>query len=80
MTTPHPELDRIHDLNLSAAHMADDADVMTLLLAWSDGDEAARSRLIEAVYDELRRVAKRRPRSERDDRAAGADRARTRPT
>ena len=46
--------------------MNDDADVTALLLAWSDGDQAAASRLIEVVYDELRRVARRHLRSERD--------------
>ncbi|HEU4923070.1 MAG TPA: ECF-type sigma factor [Burkholderiales bacterium] len=46
--------------------MKDDADVTALLLAWSDGDQAAASRLIEAVYDELRRVARRHLRSEWD--------------
>jgi RNA polymerase sigma factor (TIGR02999 family) len=46
--------------------MKDDADVTALLLAWSDGDQAAANRLIEAVYDELRRVARRHLRSERD--------------
>ena len=46
--------------------MKDDADVTALLLAWSDGDHAAASRLIEAVYDELRRVARRHLRGERD--------------
>lgn len=47
--------------------MADDADVTALLQAWSDGEEAARSRLIDAVYDELRRVAQRHLRRERND-------------
>jgi RNA polymerase sigma factor (TIGR02999 family) len=46
--------------------MKDDADVTALLLAWSDGDQAAADRLIEAVYDELRRVARRHLRGERD--------------
>lgn len=46
--------------------MTDDADVTALLLAWNDGDQAAGSRLIDAVYDELRRVARRHLRSERD--------------
>ena len=47
--------------------MIDDTDVTGLLLAWSDGEEAARSRLMDAVYDELRRVARRHLRDERDD-------------
>ena len=46
--------------------MTDDADVTALLLAWSDGDQAAGSRLIDTVYDELRRVARRHLRAERD--------------
>jgi RNA polymerase sigma-70 factor (ECF subfamily) len=46
--------------------MTDDTDVTALLLAWSDGDQAAGSRLIDAVYDELRRVARRHLRGERD--------------
>jgi RNA polymerase sigma factor (TIGR02999 family) len=47
--------------------MTDDADVTGLLLAWTDGEEAARGRLMDAVYDELRRVARRHLRDERDD-------------
>jgi RNA polymerase sigma factor (TIGR02999 family) len=47
--------------------MADAADVTALLLAWSNGDEAARSRLFEAVYDELRRLARGHLRRERPD-------------
>ena len=47
--------------------MTDDDDVTGLLLAWSDGQEAAGGRLIEAVYDELRRVAKRHLRGEPND-------------
>jgi RNA polymerase sigma factor (TIGR02999 family) len=47
--------------------MTDVADVTTLLLAWNDGDEAARCRLIDAVYDELRRMARRYLRRERVD-------------
>jgi len=38
--------------------MRDDIDVTALLLAWNDGDEAAHSRLVDVVYDELRRVAR----------------------
>jgi RNA polymerase sigma-70 factor (ECF subfamily) len=34
------------------------ADVTGLLLAWNQGDEGARTRLIEAVYGELRRLAR----------------------
>jgi RNA polymerase sigma factor (TIGR02999 family) len=45
----------------------DDADLTALLLAWSDGHEEARNRLIDAVYAELRRVASRHLRGERDD-------------
>lgn len=45
----------------------DAADITALLLAWSNGEQAARHRLVELVYDELRRVAKRRLRHERPD-------------
>lgn len=47
--------------------MTEAADVTALLLAWSDGDDAARSRLFEAVYDELRRLARNRMRGERPE-------------
>ena len=47
--------------------MADAADVTALLVAWTNGDEAARDRLFEAVYDELRRLARGRLRRERPD-------------
>ena len=47
--------------------MADAADVTALLLAWGHGDEAARNRLFEAVYHELRRLARGRLRGERPD-------------
>lgn len=40
-------------------------DITTLLLEWSNGGEAARSRLAEAVYDELRLIAQRQLRRER---------------
>jgi hypothetical protein len=40
--------------------MDDPTGVTGLLLAWSSGDEAARDRLFEAVYDELRRLASAR--------------------
>ncbi len=38
--------------------MAQALDVTGLLVAWSDGDEAANERLMEAVYAELRRLAR----------------------
>jgi len=47
--------------------MNDNADVTALLLAWTQGDEAARNRLIEVVYHELRRVARNHLRRERGD-------------
>lgn len=47
--------------------MNDNADVTALLLAWNQGDEAARNRLIEVVYRELRRVARNHLRRERGD-------------
>jgi RNA polymerase sigma-70 factor, ECF subfamily len=38
--------------------MSQDTDVTRLLLAWSDGKEAAAAPLMDAVYDELRRLAR----------------------
>ena len=40
-------------------------DVTQLLVAWSEGDQAAFERLVPLVYGELRRVAHRRMRDER---------------
>src|SRR5215468_2847298 len=34
-------------------------EITQLLLAWSDGDEAAQEKLVPLVYGELRRLAKR---------------------
>jgi len=45
--------------------MTEAADITALLLAWAEGDEPARTRLVEAVYGELRRVAQRQLRQER---------------
>ena len=45
----------------------DGTDVTGLLVAWSKGDEAARSRLIDAVYAELRRLARGYLQRERPD-------------
>jgi RNA polymerase sigma factor (TIGR02999 family) len=42
-------------------------DVTALLLAWGRGDPAANSQLMAVVYDDLRRVARRRLRGERSD-------------
>jgi RNA polymerase sigma factor (TIGR02999 family) len=42
-----------------------DEDVTALLAAWGQGDRAADSRLIAVVYDDLRRIARRRLRAER---------------
>ena len=42
-------------------------DVTAWLVAWGKGDPAADSRLMEAVYTDLRRVARRRLRAERGD-------------
>jgi len=42
-------------------------EVTQLLLAWNDGDESALERLVPLVYNELRRLAKRRVRLERPD-------------
>jgi RNA polymerase sigma-70 factor, ECF subfamily len=38
--------------------MPDDTDVTALLVAWSDGEEAAAAPLMDAVYGELRRLAR----------------------
>ena len=46
--------------------MRDDADVTTLLLAWNGGDQAAGNRLIDVVYDELLRIARRHLRGDRE--------------
>src|SRR6266481_3633387 len=40
-------------------------DISTLLRAWSDGDQSALARLTPAVYDELRRLARRYMKRER---------------
>jgi len=47
--------------------MTETTDVTALLLAWGEGDAGARSRLIDVVYDELRRVARGHLRRERPD-------------
>ena len=47
--------------------MSRDDDVTGLLVAWGQGDRAADSRLMEAVYADLRRVARRRLNAERRD-------------
>jgi RNA polymerase sigma factor (TIGR02999 family) len=43
------------------------SDVTGLLLDWSNGEEAAKSHLLEVVYGELRRLARARLRRERAD-------------
>ena len=40
-------------------------DVTKLLLAWSEGEDAAREELVPLVYEELHRLAKRHMRKER---------------
>jgi RNA polymerase sigma factor (TIGR02999 family) len=47
--------------------MVDRTEVTALLLAWSEGDEIARSRLMDTVYDELRRLARGHLRREREN-------------
>lgn len=47
--------------------MGQAADVTGLLVAWSNGDAAAGSRLVDAVYGELRRLARGYLRRERLD-------------
>lgn len=43
--------------------MPDSGDLTGLLLAWGRGDAAAQSALVAAVYDDLRRMARRRMRA-----------------
>jgi len=45
----------------------DGDDVTGMLVAWGQGDQEADSRLIAVVYEDLRRVARRRLRGERAD-------------
>ena len=45
--------------------MADSEDITDLLLAWRSGEETADGRLVEVVYDELRRLARRQLARER---------------
>ena len=47
--------------------MPDAPDVTALLVAWKNGDASSRNRLFEAVYDELRRLARGKLRRERSD-------------
>jgi RNA polymerase sigma factor (TIGR02999 family) len=47
--------------------LAPENDVTALLVAWGQGDREADSRLMATVYDDLRRVARRRLRAERAD-------------
>lgn len=47
-------------------------DVTALLVAWSKGDEAAGTPLMDAVYDELRRLARAHLRRERHDQSLPA--------
>ena len=42
-------------------------EITQLLLAWNEGDESALEKLVPLVYEELRRLAKRRMRLERPD-------------
>jgi RNA polymerase sigma factor (TIGR02999 family) len=46
-------------------------DVTELLLAWGRGESPAEERLFALVHDELRRIARRQLRSERDDHTLG---------
>ena len=47
--------------------MPPDGDLTALLAAWTEGDESARGRLIDAVYAELRALARGYLRHERPD-------------
>src|SRR4249919_1815635 len=44
--------------------MRHSADVTALLVAWGDGDDAAHAALMAVVYEELKRMARRRLRGE----------------
>jgi RNA polymerase sigma-70 factor, ECF subfamily len=54
---------------MSSAHMdpAGSADLTALLQQWRRGDTTVEAKIIAAVYDELRRIARRYARRERDD-------------
>lgn len=45
-------------MRLKTGRMTDHTDVTQLLLAWTDGEEAAGAALMDAVYGELRRMAR----------------------
>jgi len=53
-------------------------EVTRLLIAWSEGDQAALEKLIPLVYQELRRLAKRYLRQERPATACNRRRSYTR--
>ncbi|MEM8993463.1 MAG: ECF-type sigma factor [Acidobacteriota bacterium] len=44
-----------------------DSDISRLLTSWTDGDADARDQLMPLVFDELRTIAKRQYKNERDD-------------
>lgn len=46
--------------------MSESGEITQLLARWTDGDEAARDRLMTLTYGELRRIARRRMAAERD--------------
>ncbi|MFI5006425.1 MAG: ECF-type sigma factor, partial [Solirubrobacterales bacterium] len=48
-----------------SVRLRDGDDVTGMLVAWGRGDRAADSRLVAVVYEDLRRVARRRLRAER---------------
>ena len=52
-------------MRLNTECMTDHTDVTQLLLAWTDGEEAAGAALMDAVYGELRRMARAYLREER---------------
>jgi RNA polymerase sigma factor (TIGR02999 family) len=56
-----------HEGRPTRSQVVSKADVTTLLVAWTNGDEAAGAPLMEAVYDELRRMARVYLRRERKD-------------
>lgn len=52
--------------------MGHSADVTALLVAWGDGDQAAHAALMAVVYQELKRMARRRLKAEQSDHSLAA--------
>ena len=52
--------------------MSEPSEVTALLLAWGNGERGAESALMAAVYDDLRRMDRRKLRAERADHSLAA--------